>query len=522
MNFVLIAAALVFCASAFTSLQRHIHMYQQNSYFLKRYFNWGKNHIGFKLWFNVILALATLILFFFKLDVVVLVLAVVTFLIKLFALKVYTKTAIKKLVYTARIKRLVAFATFVLVLCLLLFLTLLNNPTLSILAFALILLLASVPACLLVVSAFVMSSVEKAISNTYVKDAKNILKSMPNLKVIGVTGSYGKTSAKFILKRILSEKYNVTATPESFNTPMGIVRTVREHLTPQTEIFIAEMGAKNIGDINELCLLAKPTMGIITAVGPQHLESFKTVENVAKTKFELADYTNNVYVNFESEAAKQKAAEYVTHPYGLDENCETYAKNITVSYKGTEFDLVHFNTEIHLTTKLLGNHNVINIVGACAIALELGVSPESIKYAVSTLASTEHRLEKKAFLNGSTLLDDSYNSNPEGSKMAVEVLGQFEGKTKIIVTPGMVELGEKEFEFNYKLGEYAAKVCDYLIFVGETRSIPLKKAAIDNGFNEENIFVVKRFKDSLDLLQKLCNKDTVVLFENDLPDNYAG
>ena len=186
------------------------------------------------------------------------------------------------------------------------------------------------------------------------------------------------------------------------------------------------------------------------------------------------------------------------------------------------FDLVHFDTVIHLTTKLLGNHNVLNIVGACAITLELGVSPESIKYAVSTLAPTEHRLEKKAFLNGATLLDDSYNSNPEGSKMAVEVLGQFEDKTKIIVTPGMVELGEKEYEFNYKLGEYAAKVCDYLIFVGETRSIPLKKAALDNGFNEENIFICKRFKDSLEFLQRLCNNDTVVLFENDLPDNYAG
>ena len=522
MNFVLIAAAIVFCASAFVSLQRHIHMYQQNSYFLKRYFNWGKGKIGFKLWFNVILALTALILFFFKLDIAVFVIAAVQFLVKLFALRVYTKTAIKKLVYTARIKRLVTFATVILVLSILLFLLALGNETLMILAFAFILLLSNLPATLLIISAFVMGYIEKAISNGYVKDAKNILKSMPNLKVIGVTGSYGKTSAKFILKRILSEKYNVTATPESFNTPMGIVRTVREHLTPQTEIFIAEMGAKNIGDIKELCELAKPTMGIITAVGPQHLESFKTVENVAKTKFELADYTHNVYVNFESEAAKQKASEYVTHPYGLDPNNETYAKNITVSHKGTEFDLVHFDTEIHLTTKLLGNHNIINIVGACAIALELGVSPESIKYAVSTLTSTEHRLEKKAFLNGSTLLDDSYNSNPEGSKMAVEVLGQFKNKTKIIVTPGMVELGEKEYEFNYKLGEYAAKVCDYLIFVGEIRSIPLKKAAIDNGFNEENIFVVKRFKDSLNILQKLCNQDTVVLFENDLPDNYAG
>lgn len=497
-------------------------MYQQNSYFIKRYFNWGKTHIGLKLWFNIVLGLICLVLFFLKVYIAVLIIAAIQFIVKFLAFKVYSKTAIKKLVYTARIKRLITCASIVLALNIAFFALTIKIQTLSILSFAIVLLLSNIPACLLLLSAFIMSFIEKAISNSYIKEAKDILNAMPNLKVIGVTGSFGKTSAKFILKRILSEKYNVTATPESFNTPMGIVRTVREHLTPQTEIFIAEMGAKNIGDIKELCELAKPSMGIITAVGPQHLESFKTVENVAKTKFELADFTQNVYVNFESEAAKQKASEYVTHSYGLDQSYETYAKNISVSYKGTEFDLVHFNTEIHLTTKLLGNHNVLNIIGACAIALELGVSPSSIKYAVSTLAPTEHRLEKKAFLNGSILLDDSYNSNPEGSKMAVEVLGQFENKTKIIVTPGMVELGEKEYEYNYQLGEYASKVGDYLIFVGETRSIPLKKAAIENGFKEENIFVVKRFKDSLEILQRLCNSDTVVLFENDLPDNYAG
>lgn len=522
MNLLIIIAALFFMACAMVSLMRHIHMYQQNSYFLSRYFNWGKTHIGFKLVVSVILGLLALVLFFFKVYIAVLIIAVIELIIKSFSLNVYNKTAIKKLVFTARIKRLIACNIVLLILAFLSFIVFYLNPAFSILSFALILLFAHLPAALLVISGFIMSFIEKGISQSYINDAKNILKSMPNLKVIGVTGSYGKTSAKFILKRILSEKYNVVATPESFNTPMGIVRTVREYLKPTTQIFIAEMGAKNIGDIKELCELAKPTMGLITAVGPQHLESFKTVSNVAKTKFELADFTQNVFVNFESEAAKEKAAEYVTHPYGLDSACETYAENIKVSFKGTEFDLVHFDTKIHLSTKLLGSHNVTNIVGACAIALTLGVEPEKIKYAVSTLSPTAHRLEKKNFLNGSTLLDDSYNSNPEGSKRAVEVLGQFEDKTKIIVTPGMVELGENEFEFNYKLGEYAAEVCDYLIFVGENRSIPLKKAAIDKGFKEDNIFVVKRFKDSLEILQRLCNKDTVVLFENDLPDNYAG
>lgn len=521
MNLFLILAIILFLASSVVSLQRHIHMYQQNSYFLQRYINWGKEHIGFKAWFSVVLALLALILFYFKLYVPIFIIALIELILKILSLNIYTKTAIKKLVVTARIKRLI---TAVIVLLALVFALILifNNEVSKILLFSVILLFAHLPASLLLITAYFMSFIEKGISNGYIKDAKRILNSMPNLKVIGVTGSYGKTSAKFILKRILSEKYNVVATPESFNTPMGVVRTVREHLPVQTEIFIAEMGAKNVGDIKELALLANPSMGLITAVGPQHLESFKTVENVANTKFELADHVKDCFVNFESEAAKEKAAMYVTHSYGFDSSYETYAKNISVSFKGTEFDVVYYDKEFHLTTKLLGKHNVLNILGACAIALHLGVDVKNIKYAVASLNPTEHRLEKKSFLNGSILLDDSYNSNPEGSKLAVEVLGEFKDKTKIIVTPGMVELGEKEYEFNYNLGEYAADVADYLIFVGKTRSIPLKKAALDKGVKEENIFVVKRFKDSLDILAKLCDSNTVVLFENDLPDNYAG
>ena len=166
-------------------------------------------------------------------------------------------------------------------------------------------------------------------------------------------------------------------------------------------------------------------------------------------------------------------------------------------------------------------HNVINIVGAVAVALSLDVSENQIKHAVALLKPTEHRLEKKSFLNGSILLDDSYNSNPEGSVEAANVLGSFKNKTKIAVTPGMVELGDKEYELNYNFGVKLAENSDILILVGKERSKPFLSAAKSVNFNEDNIFVVNSFKEAYSKLTGLCNKNTVVLFENDLPDNYV-
>ena len=130
-----------------------------------------------------------------------------------------------------------------------------------------------------------------------------MLQSCSNITVIGITGSYGKTSVKFYLNKLLSAKYNVLMTPESFNTPLGVVKTIRTSLKATHEIFICEMGAKNINDIKEICDIVHPKHGVITSIGPQHLESFKTVENVVKTKFELADAIDKngmVFLNYEN------------------------------------------------------------------------------------------------------------------------------------------------------------------------------------------------------------------------------
>ena len=175
---------------------------------------------------------------------------------------------------------------------------------------------------------------------------------------------------------------------------------------------------------------------------------------------------------------------------------------------------------ISVTTKLLGRHNILNRVGAAAVAHSLGAAPEDIAFAVSRLTPTEHRLEMKTSVSGSLLIDDAYNANPEGCLEAVNVLGSFEGMQKVIITPGLVELGDKEFEYNKALGEAAAKVCDKLIFVGKKRSEPLVAGANDVGFDPDNIYIASSFMEAMEIYSSFANSNTVVLLENDLPDNY--
>ncbi len=519
---------LLFCGLCYAAVGgvyaslRHIQMLQQNSYFPSRYFGWLKDSfssvsavsaaVAFILW---LLASFNALMWFMFISLAVSLLRIR----RAFKLQ---NSSIKKLVFTARVKRLIFTESALLgVLCILFaFLP----GWLSLIPLALI--FAS-PA--LVLAAYYINAYpEKVITEYYIRDAKKILASSPRLKVIGITGSYGKTGTKFILQKLLSKKYNVVVTPGSFNTPMGVVRTVRENLRNDTEIFICEMGAKNVGDIKEICDIAHPDTALITSVGPQHLETFKTVDNVFKTKFELSDAVNErggvCFVNIDSApiAERKELIGGKTVFFGTSDSAHCKAENISYSRYGSRFTVsLPTGVRIELETSLLGRHNVCNITGAVALAVYMGVEAEDIKLAVSRLSATEHRLELKNWVSGSIMIDDAYNANPEGCIEAVNVLNSFAGMKKIIITPGLVELGSREHEFNYNLGKAAAKICDKIILVGEKRAEPMKKAAEDAGYNMENVFVVNRFDDAVTLLAPTLDANTVVLIENDLPDNYA-
>ena len=340
--------------------------------------------------------------------------------------------------------------------------------------------------------------------------------------IIGITGQTG--AGKSTVCNILSEKFNVVCTPQSFNTPMGVVRTVRQNLKPQTQIFVCEMGAKNVGDIKEICNIAHPDLGIITSVGEQHLETFKSVQNVFKTKFELADAVEEkggvTFVNGDSKEIIDRIDKNEFKVYGSDPNFNYTISNITSDRNGSKFDLNLGDTVISLSTKLLGKHSITDIAGAVSAAYSLGVTAEDIKFAVASLKPTEHRLEMKTGVNRSLLIDDAYNANPEGSLEAVNVLSTFEGMKKVIITPGLIELGEREYTCNFNLGKAAAKICDVVILVGQTRSKPLAEGVKSTDFNTDNLYIVSSFKEAMEVYSKIADNNTVVLLENDLPDNY--
>lgn len=518
MNIFIFSASVLFSLGGIFSLTRQLQMLQQNSYFPSRYAKWLKENANIRLLVPIAAALCCALLYIFNFDILLLIFSAAVAAIKAIKARINRKSAIKPLVYTLRVKRMYVSAAFLFGLIIAGEVFLHETVFFAAAAF-----LSFAPCVTAFAVRMINAPLDNLITRWYISDAKKMLKNHGNLTVVGITGSYGKTGTKYILAAFLEQKYNVLYTPNSFNTPMGIVRTVRENLQPQTQIFIAEMGAKNVGDIKECCDIAKPTTGIITSVGPQHLDTFKTTDNVLKTKFELSDFVTacggNMFLNGDNELIRDYAKNA--------NNCTFFGADGGVRYENTvydadglRFDIICGDTVMHIKTKLLGLHNVVNITGAAAVALSLGVKPKDIEFAATRLKPVSHRLELKPFINSSLLLDDAYNANPDGSLKAVDVLSKFGNRKKVIVTPGLVELGEKEYECNYNLGAAAAKVCNVIILVGETRAKPLADGVKSVDCGKEPL-IVPKFTDAMEQLKKITDNNTVVLFENDLPDNYA-
>ena len=390
-----------------------------------------------------------------------------------------------------------------------------------------LLILLSAQIILNIVANVINSPMEKAISRHYINDAKRMLRNMPDLKIIGVTGSYGKTSVKFYLQTLLQDSFDVLVTPGNFNTPLGVTRTVREHLKPTHQIFICEMGARRVGEIKELCDLVHPDYGIITAVGPQHLDTFFSIENIAKTKFELADAVpsgNAVFLNGDNEIIREKGKEYPNAVfYSSDSMMQSggyRAKDISVSQMGTDFTVVSpGGGEQKFQTKLIGAHNVINVLGAIAAVNMMGISLKDLVVPVRKIQPVEHRMQLRE--HGTfTIIDDAYNSNPVGSKAAVETLEMFDG-VRILITPGMVELGDKEEEYNRKFGTYAASCCDYILTVGKRRAEVIMEGALSEGFPENKCKRFDKLEDAMNFAHNIKDPGhKYILLENDLPDNY--
>lgn len=507
---------LMFFININLTMLYYIHMYQLNSYQALSHINWIKSKFVKDIVFRNCWLVIPVVISFSD-NLVLFITGTIMSYVLTFTVN-RKKVQKKPLVYTGRATRLIiTLGILNLVVCILSMRYLTIWQTSILLAAWTILL-----PVLVMFAGIINSPIEKSINNKFIREAKKIIDDMPRLTVIGITGSYGKTSTKYFLNKILSVKYNVLMTPGNYNTTLGVVRTIREKLNATHQIFLCEMGARHVNDIKEICDLVKPKYGIISSIGPQHLETFFTIDNVIKTKFELADAIPSdgaIFLNYNNEYIKNHKTDKNTVTYGFNDE-EYVAYDIKVNSKGSSFTVKSKAGEVEtFKTKLIGRHNVENILGAIAVGNKLGISLSDMVYAVKTLEAVPHRLELVKG-NNATLIDDAYNSNPVGAKAALDTLNCFEG-IKILITPGMIELGDKQFECNKEFGKQATAVCDYIVLVGKEQTKPLMEGIEETKFDMSKLFVADNFNEGIKWISELkCDKEKFVLIENDLPDNY--
>lgn len=373
-----------------------------------------------------------------------------------------------------------------------------------------------------------MQPVERSIHRKFAISASRRIREYKGrgLKVIGITGSYGKTSTKMILYHIIRDFAPTCVSPESYNTPMGLSKVIHDVLREDHRFFIAEMGARYTGEIQELVDLVLPDYGILTNIGPCHLETFGSMDAIVRTKFELADGVapGRMVINLDSDAAYQEWMRRGSTSVGVSvtgrEDALIRAEIERVGAEGSVFCLHLSGGTVSCKTKLLGAHNIVNIAMASAVAEMLGMTPESIARAIEKIPPVEHRLNLISNPNGLIVIDDAFNSNPAGARAALEVLRSFPSGKKVIVTPGMVELGERQVQENHALGMEIARACDLSIFVGEAQTKPLQQGVLEAGVSGHQSYVVDTLDEATALLGKLVGPGDVVLFENDLTDIY--
>lgn len=519
-----IVAALLFSAAFSATFYKLLGILQSSGYSGKKLFSWAKkkNNAAIKrqvlLFMLCALSCAVIALCFSFVGEYAAIISIVPYILFFILYVVADKKAALRspAVPTPRLKRLyVVLFTLTVILCYIA-ITLLNFAD-YLVAGRIFNLLRYVPLSIfplisipLVALANLISKIYEVPRNkSYVRAAKAKL-AVPNITVVGITGSYGKTSTKQILSAILSKKYRVLSTPRSHNTPLGLALSINSANLEDYDIFIAEMGARNVGDIAELCEICPPDYSIITGICPQHLESFGTEDNIVKAKGEILAATKKQAII--ASDCFDKFAQFECNKKSAD--C---LSDIVCTCDGTEFNLSLGGERRRVKTKLLGAHSAENIALAAEIAYIFGMNVDEICDAVEELEFVEHRLQLIKN-NGVNILDDGYNSNVRGAAAALEVLRTFGGR-KIAVTPGLVELGILEESENYLLGKSLVGL-DRVILVGDTLITPVKKGYLENGGNPELLQIVPSLFAAQELLKGYLKQGDVVLFLNDLPDIY--
>ena len=376
--------------------------------------------------------------------------------------------------------------------------------------------------------ATLMQPVETYIQKGFKRQARRHLRQRPDLTVVGVTGSYGKTSTKFILSELLRQKYNVYATPSSYNTPMGMCLAINEHLKPEHQVLVLEYGIRYPGDMDELCDIAEPDVSVVTTIGVAHLDTMGSQDAIAEEKGRLvkrtaADGTTVLNADDDRVRAMADRADGTVWRVSVDgrSDAQLTAHDIQYDTSGTSFTIRDdTGSEASFQTQLLGAHNVLNVLLGVAVGRSMGLRLRQMAHAARRIEPIEHRLQLRQ--EGTlTVIDDAFNSNPVGARNAVEILGQMTGGRRVIVTPGMVEMGERQWTENKTLGTHIARHdIDRAILVGEEQTAAIREGLAEAGYPSEQIIVVSSLFEAREWISSHLRSDDVVLYENDLPDQY--
>lgn len=389
----------------------------------------------------------------------------------------------------------------------------------------------------LVAGNLMMQPLEAALRRRFLRQAADTLNTIQP-KVIGITGSYGKTTTKSFLRDILSARFSAYATPKSYNTLMGISLAINRDLADdyRTEYFISEMGAYVEGEIDRICRLTPPDIAIVTEVGPQHLERFGSLESVRQAKYELVKNlpADGVAVlNWDNPYIREMAAEAyprtiltISREQTLEsaqrQGITWVASDIRETLDGLRFTASHVESgeKAQISTRVLGGHNVANLLLCIAVAYHEGIALRDIAMRIRSLQPAESRLVLKTTATGITIINDAYSANPKGIVSALQVLGMHKTGARLLITPGMIELGALQEDENHQLGLLAAQHATDIILIGEAQTQPIVEAIQSTAFDRSRLRVVETLRESVEWYQHNLKAGDAVLFLNDLPDTY--
>ena len=506
-------------------LYRYLHYFQQEEYDSKRFMRWLDKNKAFdrKSWIIILLVpfVSIFIHFIFAAS-----LAFIAFLTMSFFEEDPRKTGKIRLKMTERATRIykIALGMFVVVALVITTLAITYDKTFMALA---ALLTFSTP-FFLILACLLLQPGENKRQKQFLDEAKKRLASVSPY-VIGITGSYGKTSTKDALSQILQITLGPTFWPsKGINTPMGITREIRSSLFPEHQYAVIEMGAYGIGSIKRLCDLTPPNAAIITTIGSAHLERFGTKENIRLAKSELAQavpYDGILICNGDDADVRHIAQQYpkkTTRFYGFNEELgylDCWVSSWHTTTKGTEFTVNYLGRSYEGFTPLFGQTALSNVIGSFLMACTLGSHPEYALAVIRNLEPVSNRLQVQQD-DQITYIHDAYNSNPQGFAGALQVLKALPSTRKILMTPGMIELGTQQQIENERLAQLAGGICDLAIVVGETNRKFLMQGLLQGGMKSEQIFVTSSRDQAFKQLAAIRKNGDLILIENDLPDLY--